>query len=107
MLSGQIFRTEQNLSAQITAFGQASEWDFFPGLALGGKSFSCWADAPQAAQSEASADLQSSVDRTALSAPAWSLLGMKPVVGQLRNTVPGRVLTKLYQKASAVYREYL
>lgn len=107
MLSGQIFRIESNLSAQITVFGLAFKWDFFPGLALVDKSFSCWADAPGPAQSKASADLQSPVDRTGLSAPAWSLLELKPVLRELWSIVPGRVLTKLYQEASAVYRENL
>lgn len=106
MLSGQIFRIEQNLTAQITVFGLASKWDFFPGRALVNPSPAGLMH-PGPAQSEASAVLQRSVDRTVLSAPAWSLLELKPVLGELWNIVPGRVLTKLYQEASAVCRENL
>lgn len=62
---------------------------------------------PGPAWCEVSADLQSPMDRTGLSAPARSLLELKPVVGEMWNIVPGRVLTKLYQEASEVYRENL
>lgn len=62
---------------------------------------------PRPARCEASADLQSPEDRTALSAPARSLLELKPVVGEVWIIVPGGVLTKLYQESSEVYRENL
>lgn len=81
--------------------------NFFPGLALVGKSFSRWADAPQASSEWGHCWSQSPVGRTGLATPAHSWLEPKPAEGQLWNIVPGRALTKLYQEAYAVYRQNL